>query len=145
MSLTPAQEKAALAIAGDDGPFLELLLTDPSRLCHPMALPCRPWRHGLSKGRPIMRAPKPGHPVAHYFGPPHSVRRICAQTRCVNPAHYIGNPRLPTGPQHPLVYEAELEVNPLTPLIENLSRIQIPPHYVLQAYRNLRSINLVRA
>ena len=120
-------------------------LGDPRLTPHPALVPCIVWTGGLSRGLPIMSSGgRPAHPVRHYFGMPKRISRCCQTPLCVNPFHFITSPRQATTLTHPLVFEAEEQLDNLgiRSLPEAIRKIDIPAQYVIQAYKNNRQLGL---
>lgn len=144
---TPRQyalEKIALSTPNPT--LTELLFREPPTNPRPEFVPCYEWRFGTSSGRPICRPPGvsyPRHPIVFYWGEDHTRhQRICATRKCCNPWHFVFTPRPPTMIQHALVFEAEDQIDRFSSLEAALKGIDVPPHYVLQAFRHKRQLNL---
>lgn len=125
--------------------LIAAILADSRLAPHPALVPCIIWTGGLSRGLPIMGpGGRPAHPVRHYFGMPDRISRCCGSKLCVNPFHFISLPRQSSGLQHPIVFEAEeqLDLNPVRSMQEALARLDLPAQFVIQAYKNQRQLGL---
>lgn len=117
------------------------ILFDPSSF-NDAIVPCWEWRRGSPTTRPMLQIrPHPTcHPVRFYFQT--GYLRICQGQRCVNPFHFIQRPRPASLPKHPLVFDAEgeLELRKPTSLTAALTMLRddYPAPVTLHAYRNLR-------
>lgn len=111
----------------------------------PELVPCIIWNGGTSRGRPMCRIPPhtPGHPVSLFFDPrPDRINRVCQTQLCVNPYHFVCLPRSPTLLQHPLVFQAEEQIENFDTLDQAYEGINIPRQFVLAAWRNHRQLGM---
>lgn len=109
---------------------------------NPIIEHCWPWTRGGPASLPFMqiRPGAPCHPMTMFFEG--GYRRICKNSKCVNPWHFIAKDRPPTHLRVGQVSEAEGDLERIRPCgLEQALRAlhgDYTPATIVSAYRNLR-------